>query len=89
MKPYYIFAIVLVGLMASVPPLIGGYLVQLFSGPFAIVVDAVSFVFSALCVGKIRAPEPTPPRPPQRNLVREVGQRSFGSTMTRAEGPSP
>lgn len=39
---------------------IGGWLIQLLSAPFAIAIDAVSFVISALFIGGIRAAEPTP-----------------------------
>ena len=39
-------------------PSAGGVLVQLFSAPFALVADAVSFLASALFLGRIRAPEP-------------------------------
>jgi MFS family permease len=55
-------------------PTVGGYLVQLFTAPFAILADAASFALSAVSVGMIRTAEPAPPRPPQRNLVREVGE---------------
>lgn len=36
---------------------IGGWLVQLFSAPFAILIDAVTFVLSALAIRKIETPE--------------------------------
>jgi MFS family permease len=39
---------------------IAGWLVQLISAPFAILVDAVSFLGSALALGLIRTPEPRP-----------------------------
>jgi len=39
-------------------PSIAGALVQAFSAPFAILVDALSFVVSALSLRSIRAPEP-------------------------------
>jgi MFS family permease len=42
-------------------PGLGGGLVQLIGAPFAILVDAVSFVVSAISLGLIRSPEP--PRP--------------------------
>ncbi|TMG62177.1 MAG: MFS transporter, partial [Chloroflexi bacterium] len=42
-------------------PGVAGTLVQLFSAPFAIFVDAVSFLLSALSLLLIRAPEPAPP----------------------------
>lgn len=38
----------------------GGWLVQLFSAPMAILADAVSFAASAIFVGRIRATEPVP-----------------------------
>lgn len=44
-------------------PGLGGGLVQLIGAPFAILVDAVSFAFSAASVILIRKPEP--PRPPR------------------------
>jgi len=44
------------------PPL-GGVLVQLVSGPITLLLDALSFVFSALMLRRIRATEP-PPTPP-------------------------
>jgi MFS family permease len=39
---------------------VSGWLVQIFSGPFAILVDAVSFVVSAVFLRSIRTPEPPP-----------------------------
>ena len=41
-------------------PAVAGPLVQLLSAPFAIVFDALSFLFSACCLGFIRMPEPHP-----------------------------
>lgn len=38
-------------------PSVGGFLVQLFSAPFALLADAASFVASALFLARIRAPE--------------------------------
>lgn len=39
-------------------PSLGGLLVQLFSAPFALLADAVSFLVSGLFLGRIRADEP-------------------------------
>lgn len=39
---------------------VAGWLVQLIKGPGAILVDAVSFLVSAVCVWRIRTPEPAP-----------------------------
>jgi hypothetical protein len=41
-------------------PALAGAIVQLFSAVAAIVVDAVSFIISAISIALIRAPEPTP-----------------------------
>ena len=51
---------------------IGGWLVQIFTAPFAILIDAVSFVVSAISVWLIRAREPilTPQEHP--NMRREI-----------------
>jgi len=39
-------------------PSLGGLLVQIFSAPFALLADAVSFLLSALFLGRVRSPEP-------------------------------
>lgn len=50
-----------------------GWLVQLFSGPGAILVDATSFIVSAFAVSQIRSPEPRPALVADRqHLLREV-----------------
>jgi MFS family permease len=55
-------------------PSAGGILVQLFTAPLAIVIDAATFLASAAFLGAIRAPEP-PPLPDDsadmRGLARE------------------
>ena len=38
-------------------PSVGGLLVQAFSAPFAILADAVSYLVSAACLGRVGAPE--------------------------------
>ncbi len=43
-----------------VAPGIGGILVQVFTAPIALVVDAATFVVSALAIQSMRAPEPEP-----------------------------
>ncbi len=45
---------------------VSGWLVQVFSGPFAMLVDAISFIVSAAFVRTIRSPEPPPPEPEAR-----------------------
>jgi MFS family permease len=44
---------------------IAGWLVQLFTAPIAIAIDAASFLVSAVFVSSIRTPEPPPPAPSQ------------------------
>ncbi len=52
---------------------IAGWLVQLFTAPVAIAIDAVTFVASAVFVTTIRTPEPPPtPRTEPRSLWREM-----------------
>ena len=52
---------------------IGGFLIQIFTAPIAIAIDAVSFVISALLLGTIRQPEP-PPKPVEHRepVLREI-----------------
>ena len=71
-------AIAEVGAFGSV-----GWLVQLLSGPVTILIDAISFLFSALFVGLIRKPEPPPKAVEDREGVRrEVveGLRAIGGS---------
>src|SRR5215207_3642950 len=53
-------------------PPVAGVLVQAITAPYAILVDALSFLWSALWVGSIRSREQLPERLPDRNLVAEV-----------------
>jgi predicted MFS family arabinose efflux permease len=54
-------------------PGFAGALVQIVSAPFAILVDAVSFVVSAVSLSLIRAPEPArPARETRTRIVREI-----------------
>ena len=53
-------------------PSLGGILVQWLSAPYAIFVDAVSYLFSAGCLGSIRTPEPAPERHEHPNVWREM-----------------
>jgi MFS family permease len=69
-------------------PGLGGLLVQLLTAPAALLVDAVSYLASALCVGRIRRPEPEPAVPERRPALRaEVGdglRLVFGNRYLRA-----
>lgn len=56
-------------------PGLAGALVQVVTAPFAVLVDAVSFLVSAASLALIRTPEP--PRPamrPGRSMLREIGE---------------
>jgi MFS family permease len=71
---------------------IGGWLVQWLTAPYAIVVDAATFVWSAHFVWRIRRPEPPPaPVSERRHVLREIeeGLRFvFGQPTLRALGAS-
>jgi predicted MFS family arabinose efflux permease len=53
-------------------PSLGGVLIQVFSAPGAMVVDAVSFLWSAAWVGAIKTRPPKPTPKPDRHLGREI-----------------
>ncbi len=54
---------------------VSGWLVQIFSGPIAMLVDAVSFVVSALFLRSIRRPEPAPaPAEDRIGALREAAE---------------
>lgn len=56
-------------------PGLGGVLVQSLTAPVAVVVDAVSFVLSALLISRVRAPERVDAEPaPRRRLREEVSE---------------
>jgi MFS family permease len=48
---------------------VAGFLVNLLTAPIAILVDAISFVVSAILLGSIRRPEPPPPPAADRDPV--------------------
>jgi len=53
-------------------PSVGGALVQWLTAPYALLVDALSYLWSAAWIGAISAREPRPERAPGRNLVAEI-----------------
>lgn len=56
-------------------PTLGGSLVTLLTAPVAVLVDALSFLLSALMVSKVRAPERVGfEPPPRRRLAHEIGE---------------
>ncbi|MDQ2966147.1 MAG: MFS transporter [Chloroflexota bacterium] len=51
----------------------GGWLIQVLTAPIAIAIDAVSFVLSAILLGRIRTKEPAPTPPEDREpVLREI-----------------
>jgi MFS family permease len=65
-------------------PSMGGALVQIFSAPVALVVDAFSFVFSALTMHSIHPEEP-PTEPAGRGHVKAGMRYIWGSPIVRAK----
>jgi MFS-type transporter involved in bile tolerance (Atg22 family) len=68
-------------------PALAGFLIQLITAPLALALDALSFLGSALFVGRIAAREPRPARAPGRHLGREIGEGLrfvVGNPMLRA-----
>ena len=55
-------------------PGIGGLLIQVLTAPYAVLVDALSFLWSASWVAAIRTRPPKPERKPDRHLGREIGE---------------
>ena len=55
-------------------PTAAGFLIQVLTAPYAILVDAVSFVGSAIFVGRIRKREDKPERGPDAHLGREIAE---------------
>jgi MFS family permease len=53
-------------------PGVGGLLIQALTAPYAVLVDALSFLWSAAWIRSIRARPPKPERKADRNIVREM-----------------
>ena len=64
---------------------IAGWLVQWLTAPIAILVDAISFVLSAIFIGLIRAPEPARRRRPR---VHRSGVKSWTARASWPARPS-
>ncbi|GAA3971250.1 MFS transporter [Actinomadura viridis] len=68
-------------------PAAGGAAVQALTAPYAVVANVACFVWSAVWIARIRAPEARPPRDPDRHLGREIGEGLrfvFGHRLLRA-----
>lgn len=59
-------------------PGLAGTLIQLMTAPIALIVDALSFLVSALSLGLIRAVEPAPSTPERRQGIRREIAEGFG-----------
>ncbi len=55
-------------------PGIGGLLIQTLTAPYAVAVDAVSFLWSASWLLAVKSRSPKPDRAPERKLRREIGE---------------
>jgi MFS family permease len=55
-------------------PSVGGLLIQALTAPYAVAVDAVSFLWSASWVAAIKVRPPRPERKPDRHLGREIAE---------------
>jgi MFS family permease len=53
-------------------PGLGGFLVQWLTAPYAMLTDAISYLWSALCVGAIRRTERRPERATRTRLLHEI-----------------
>jgi MFS family permease len=55
-------------------PSLGGVLIQALTAPYAVLLDALSFLWSASWVAAIKTRPDKPARRPDRNLRREIGE---------------
>jgi MFS family permease len=68
-------------------PSVAGFLIQALTAPYAVLADALSFLWSAAWVTAIQARPARPERKPDRNLVREIReglQFVLGNPLLRA-----
>ncbi|MFC4591765.1 MFS transporter [Sphaerisporangium corydalis] len=73
-------------------PGLAGVLVQTLTAPFALVVDALSFLMSAVCLRSIRSPEKPEPvdeilTESQRPALQSAGSQRPGSRNPTSQGP--
>ena len=72
------------GVAAVTGPSLGGFLVQAFTAPYAVLVDAVSFLWSASWVTAIRAANPT-----DQAATATSGQGNRRRAAVRLQQPDP
>ncbi|HET7736590.1 MAG TPA: MFS transporter [Nocardioidaceae bacterium] len=68
-------------------PGLAGVLIQVFTAPYAILIDALSFLWSASWVTAIKTRSAKPERKPDRHLGREIGEGVrfvFGNRLLRS-----
>ncbi|MGW6402597.1 MFS transporter [Streptomyces sp. NPDC055134] len=56
----------------STGPLIGGVLIKIMGAPLAVLVDAVTYLMSALLIASVKAPDPVPDGSARRSLGSEL-----------------
>ncbi len=68
---------------------LAGWLVQALTAPFAILIDAVTFIFSFVSIALIRTPEPKPAPTEQMDMRQEIAEglkTVYQHAMLRASG---
>ncbi|MEO9138840.1 MAG: MFS transporter, partial [Jatrophihabitans sp.] len=55
-------------------PSLGGLMIQVLTAPYAVLIDALSFLWSAIWVASIKTRVPKPARKPDRHLGREIAE---------------
>lgn len=63
-----------ISVAAVAGPSASGFLLQYLGGPAVLAVNALSFLWSAAWLGRIRTPEQPPPAPPALPLRRRIGE---------------
>jgi MFS family permease len=70
-------------------PSVGGLVVQVLTAPFAMLVDAASFLFSALMIGRVRLVRPETPPPATGSFLADLAEGFrylWGQPVLRALG---
>jgi len=68
-------------------PAVAGALISVLSAPFALIVDAATYLISAITIWRLKITEPPPPPPAQRNYWREVREGFAWSYTHRTLAP--